>query len=219
MKVVLSRVASIHDSHEKENSSKKRVYQMRERSKGKNNGSRKAGAGKGSVGDRRGGGRGGGEDNDSDWSFKDTDSDGSNSESNQKVRRKKMVKELVITHKHINNSSSSSSLDPIISPLKDGIKSSSSSQVPADESDITLSGSFRSPPTPKIFQEPQPTNEEILKNKREKKLSNLEKTNVLLERMLKLNEAGSLEFNDVKKLFEENVYEQIDLMKLLNNDC
>ena len=48
---------------------------------------------------------------------------------------------------------------------------------------------------------------------------NLEKTNILLERMLKLHEAGSLEFNNVKKLFEENVYEQIDLMKILNSDC
>ena len=72
---------------------------------------------------------------------------------------------------------------------------------------------------PKSFQQPQPTNEEILLNKREKKMINLEKTNILLERMLKLHEAGSLEFNNVKKLFEENVYEQIDLMKILNSDC
>ena len=78
---------------------------------------------------------------------------------------------------------------------------------------------FLSPPMPKSFQQPQPTNEEILLNKREKKMINLEKTNILLERMLKLHEAGSLEFNNVKKLFEENVYEQIDLMKILNSDC
>ena len=55
MKSALSRVASIHDSHEKEHPKKKRVYQMRER-RAKNNGSRKGGAGKGSGGAGKGGG-------------------------------------------------------------------------------------------------------------------------------------------------------------------
>ena len=185
MKIALSKCAAIQDSHSQQFPKKKRAYKKR---------ISKAGAGSG------GGAEAWNEEDASDQSSEEDASD-------SKKPKKKLVKEIKITH------------HTAVSNVVD--RNYSQTFLSSQSPDSSLSQD------PKLFSPhhnnersslpiPQLTPEESLKAQRTYRLSILEKSNVLLERMLKMHPDGTEQHEKYQGLFEANVMEQLDIMAMMN---
>ena len=149
----------------------------------------------------RASGGGGGAGVDRDWEEKDASDVSSDEDSAgpKKPKLKKQFKEIKITHEY-----SSTSANPF----------QSSSQTP--DSGLSQESSFFSPPIGTSRSSDKDKPEETMKAKHASNLSILEKTNILLERMMKLHPEGTEHHEKYKELFEKNVLDQIEIMGLMH---